>query len=176
MTRSKTLRLFDETSRNQVRCHWSCSSLCVVGDDSSLGKAFKLTGTPFEQRAKVRAGMHSASDHGSSVDRERQPNWPIVWPRPHHPAHTAFQDASARPLLLLTRRISHNATSWPDPPHASAQVINEPQRLSFKWRSNCALMATMMVDALIATAPTLIGRSNPQRTNSPPATGIATRL
>ena len=36
--------------------------------------------------------------------------------------------------------------------------------------------ATGVLDALIATAPTLMGRSNPQRTNSPPATGIAITL
>ena len=36
--------------------------------------------------------------------------------------------------------------------------------------------STMMVDRLIATAPTLIGRSNAQRTRRPPAIGMATKL
>jgi hypothetical protein len=47
---------------------------------------------------------------------------------------------------------------------------------SFSRRSNCAFAATMMVDRLIATAPTLMGKSSPHRTRRPPATGIATRL
>src|SRR3979490_1884519 len=47
---------------------------------------------------------------------------------------------------------------------------------SFTRRSSCAFAATMMVDTLIATAPTLMGRSNPQRTSSPPAIGMETRL
>src|SRR5216683_3719177 len=47
---------------------------------------------------------------------------------------------------------------------------------SFSRRSNCAFAATMMVERLIATAPTLIGRSSPHLTRRPPATGMATRL
>ena len=47
-------------------------------------------------------------------------------------------------------------------------------RRSFTRRSSCAFAATMMVDALIATAPTLMG--NPQRTSRPPAIGMETRL
>ena len=43
-------------------------------------------------------------------------------------------------------------------------------------RRSWALAATMIVDALIATAPTAIGRSIPQGTSSPAATGIAIRL
>ncbi len=39
---------------------------------------------------------------------------------------------------------------------------------SFSRRSNCAFAATMMVERLIATAPTLIGRSSPHRTRRPP--------
>src|SRR4051794_34110896 len=34
----------------------------------------------------------------------------------------------------------------------------------------------MMVETLIATAPALMGRSKPQRTKRPPATGMATKL
>jgi hypothetical protein len=49
-------------------------------------------------------------------------------------------------------------------------------RCSFTRRSSCAFAATMMVDTLIATAPTLIGRSKPQRTRTPPAIGMASRL
>lgn len=47
---------------------------------------------------------------------------------------------------------------------------------SFTRRSSCAFAATMIVDTLIATAPTLMGRSNPQRTSTPPAIGMETRL
>src|SRR5229473_3249520 len=47
---------------------------------------------------------------------------------------------------------------------------------NLRRRSNCAFAATMIVDRLIATAPTLIGRSNPQWTKRPPATGMATTL
>src|SRR6266404_2294217 len=47
---------------------------------------------------------------------------------------------------------------------------------SLTRRSSCAFAATIMVDALIATAPTLMGRSNPQRTSRPPAIGMETRL
>src|SRR5712691_5618358 len=49
-------------------------------------------------------------------------------------------------------------------------------RCSFNRRSNCAFAATMMVERLIATAPTLMGRSSPDRTRRPPATGMATTL
>ena len=37
-------------------------------------------------------------------------------------------------------------------------------------------MATIIVDKLMAIAPTLIGRANPHRRKIPAATGIATRL
>jgi hypothetical protein len=47
---------------------------------------------------------------------------------------------------------------------------------SFKRRRNCALTATMMVERFIAIAPTLIGRSSPQRINIPPAAGMAIKL
>ena len=47
---------------------------------------------------------------------------------------------------------------------------------SFSRRSNCTLAATMMVERLIATAPTLMGRSIPQGTRRPPATGMAIRI
>ena len=43
-------------------------------------------------------------------------------------------------------------------------------------RRSCALAATMIVDALIAIAPTAIGRSSPKGTRTPAATGMATRL
>jgi hypothetical protein len=49
-------------------------------------------------------------------------------------------------------------------------------RCRFSRRSSCAFAATMMVEALIATAPTLMGRSIPQRTRRPPAIGMATKL
>lgn len=49
-------------------------------------------------------------------------------------------------------------------------------RRSFRRRSNCAFAATMIVDILIAIAPTLMGKSMPHLMNSPAATGIATRL
>jgi hypothetical protein len=49
-------------------------------------------------------------------------------------------------------------------------------RCSSSRRSSCAFAATMMVDRLIATAPRLMGRSNPQWTKRPPATGMASRL
>src|SRR5262245_60500703 len=49
-------------------------------------------------------------------------------------------------------------------------------RCRFSRRSNCAFAATRMVERLIATAPTLMGRSSPHRTRTPPATGMATRL
>jgi len=39
-----------------------------------------------------------------------------------------------------------------------------------------ALAATMIVEALMAMAPTAIGRSMPHGTKSPAATGMATRL
>jgi len=50
------------------------------------------------------------------------------------------------------------------------------ERCILNRRSNCAFPATMMVDRLIATAPTLMGRSNPQWAKTPVATGMATRL
>lgn len=46
-------------------------------------------------------------------------------------------------------------------------------RCSFSRRSVWAYTATIIVDRLIATAPTLIGRSTPQRTNRPAATTAA---
>jgi len=49
-------------------------------------------------------------------------------------------------------------------------------RRSLSRRSSWAFAATMIVERLIATAPTLMGRSSPMRTKSPAATGMATRL
>src|ERR671919_1952518 len=43
-------------------------------------------------------------------------------------------------------------------------------------RRSCAFAATMIVDRLIATAPTLIGSTKPSGAKSPAATGIARAL
>ena len=55
-------------------------------------------------------------------------------------------------------------------------LLQDAALCSLRRRSSCALAATMMVERLIATAPMLMGRSTPQRTRRPPATGMATRL
>src|ERR1700689_1917571 len=49
-------------------------------------------------------------------------------------------------------------------------------RCKSKRRSSWAFAATIIVDRLIAIAPTLIGRSSPEWMNNPAATGIATKL
>src|SRR5215471_4019102 len=71
-------------------------------------------------------------------------------------------------------------TSMLKPKQSSAFVPMQSQELasrpSLTDRKSCAFTATMSVDKLIATAPTLMGSSSPQRTNSPAATGIATKL
>ena len=58
-----------------------------------------------------------------------------------------------------------------------------PAKSDYVWlrrnrsrRSSWALSATTIVEALIATAPSAIGRSMPHGTSSPAATGIATTL
>jgi hypothetical protein len=43
-------------------------------------------------------------------------------------------------------------------------------------RSSCALAATTIVDTLITSAPTLIGRMMPHGARTPAATGMATAL
>jgi len=55
-------------------------------------------------------------------------------------------------------------------------VSGAASRPSLTARNSCAFTATMRVDKLIATAPTLIGSSTPHRRNRPAATGIATKL
>ena len=63
-----------------------------------------------------------------------------------------------------------------DVAEGATRTLYEAVRSNFNRRSNCAFAATMIVDRLIATAPTLIGRSRPQWTKIPAATGMATRL
>src|SRR5450759_1182853 len=67
---------------------------------------------------------------------------------------------------------------WADPPQAgrSAALPAIGSLRSFRRRRSWALAATMIVERLIAIAPTAIGRSMPHGTKTPAATGMATRL
>jgi len=109
------------------------------------------------------------------------------------------KDAESRGLILAlpsrlegtlvgeTDRYPNGAVSVAEPRWSvivtSSQARSGTGVALFVWsgrsrsrRRSWAFAATMIVEALIAIAPTAIGRSSPHGTNTPAATGIATRL
>ena len=73
-------------------------------------------------------------------------------------------------------RVGTTHSMAPSQAGAGAGCAGVGSRRSRRRRSSWALAATTMVETLMAIAPTAIGRSRPQGTNSPAAIGIAIML
>ena len=166
--------------RFSTACQYSSTGECEARDKLQFEVACGL----YQFVAVADMGTHLPCAQKKSFQRFHLASWFLlfstIWgicfsftgnPNGLHRAHkctglgTAGAAASAGTL-------SHR----PSPKQTMDYVEFLEGRCSFTRRSNCALAATMMVERLIATAPTLMGRSTPRRTSRPPATGMAMRL
>lgn len=128
-----------------------------------------LTTWPSITRASART---VSSDHDGSRSRTWKVH--VADSSAYRETHLALHCGKSHGFAGFFRRIRRVQFEFKIGASALEKEPGAACRSSLRRRSKSASRATTIVDMLMAMAPTLIGKSTPQRINSPAATGMST--